>query len=372
MPDPHAPDHSALLRRSIEVITGNQHSSGAYPACPEYEVYRYSWLRDGSFVAEAASRAGAAGSADAFHRWSAKVLTDRSARIEKLVAAVRRGEQPAEGDRLPTRYTLEGEDTGEVGWWDFQLDGYGTWLWALTEHLARHEGDHAPYREAVRLTIGYLAASWATPCYDWWEEYADQVHGATLGAIRGGLHAVRASGMAASVGLDDVCADTVDAIDAMIEERGLFDGHLAKWLGSKQVDGSLLACLTPFGNVPLDGPVARATVHAVELDIAQPGGGVYRYLGDTFYGGGQWPVLAGFLGWHYARTGRRDDALRELDWIAAQATAEHLLPEQAPGVRLQAPRRLPEWEERWGPNATPLLWSHAMYLILADELGVTP
>ena len=34
-----------------------------------------------------------------------------------------------------------------------------------------------------------------------------------------------------------------------------------------------------------------------------------------------------------------------------------------------APSMLPVWEERWGPVATPLLWSHAAYLILADELG---
>ncbi|MBA0053221.1 glycoside hydrolase family 15 [Streptomyces sp. AJS327] len=368
MPTPHAPDHPALLRASLDVITGNQAPSGAYPACPTYEVYRYSWLRDGSFTAEATSRAGAPESADAFHRWTAKVITDRAARIERLVTTVRAGQQPTESDHLPTRYTLDGDDTGDVGWWDFQLDGYGTWLWALTEHLTRHGRDATPYREAVRLTVDYLTATWATPCYDWWEEYREQTHGGTLGAIRGGLHAVRAAGLAE----DTRCGHTIDAIDTLIRERGTYDGHLAKWLGSKQVDGSLLACLTPFGNVPADGPVAAATLHALELDVVQPGGGVYRYLGDTFYGGGQWPVLAGFLGWHYARTGRTDDARRELDWIAAQATADHLLPEQAPDVRLQAPRRLPEWETRWGPNATPLLWSHAMYLILADELGATP
>ncbi|MFF3783892.1 glycoside hydrolase family 15 protein [Streptomyces sp. NPDC001933] len=367
VPIPHAPDHPALLRRSIEVITENQAPSGAYPACPAFEVYRYSWFRDGSFIAEAVSRAGSPDSADAFHRWCAQVVTDRAGRIEELLDALRRGERPDEVAYLPTRYTLDGEDTGEVGWWDFQLDGYGTWLWALTAHLARHGSDPEPYREAVRLTVDYLAATWSTPCYDWWEEYNDQVHGATLGAIRGGLHAVAEAGLADR----DLCARTIDAIDTLVRERGMYEGHLAKWLGSKQVDGSLLACLTPFGNVPLDGPVAAATLHAAELDIVQPDGGVYRYLGDTFYGGGQWPVLAGFLGWHYARIGRTADAHRALDWIASYATEDHLLPEQAPGVRLQAPRRLTEWEERWGHNATPLLWSHAMYLILADELGVS-
>ena len=48
--------------------------------------------------------------------------------------------------------------------------------------------------------------------------------------------------------------------------------------------------------------------------------------------------------------------------------AEGNLPEQVP-TRAYAPAMLPVWERRWGPVATPLLWSHAMYLILANELG---
>ena len=31
-----------------------------------------------------------------------------------------------------------------------------------------------------------------------------------------------------------------------------------------------------------------------------------------------------------------------------------------------------EWVARWGAVASPLLWSHGMYLILADELGLLP
>ncbi|MFJ2633730.1 glycoside hydrolase family 15 protein [Streptomyces sp. NPDC087422] len=362
-----SPGHARLARRSLEVITAHQAASGAYPACPGYEVYRYSWFRDGSFVAEAASRYGATGSADAFHRWCANVITDRASRIERIIAVRAAGGQPAEADLLPTRYTLDGADTGDVGWWDFQTDGYGTWLWALTEHLRRHGGDPAPYREAIRLTVGYLAATWDLPCYDWWEESKEHRHGATLGAIRGGLAAVGAAGLDTA----GRCGPTVTRIDALVREQGLYGGGLAKWLGGAAVDASLLACLTPFGSVDPAGPVARATLAAIERDLVEPEGGVHRYLQDVFYGGGQWPVLAGLLGWHYARVGRTGDALRELEWIASRSTADGLLPEQAPGVRLLAPEHLAEWEERWGPNATPLLWSHAMYLILAHELGVS-
>ena len=39
---------------------------------------------------------------------------------------------------------------------------------------------------------------------------------------------------------------------------------------------------------------------------------------------------------------------------------------------MEAPRLelIQEWTKRWGPVATPLLWSHAMYVTLATELGV--
>ena len=26
------------------------------------------------------------------------------------------------------------------------------------------------------------------------------------------------------------------------------------------------------------------------------------------------------------------------------------------------------WRNKWGPTATPLLWSHAMHVVLSDEL----
>jgi GH15 family glucan-1,4-alpha-glucosidase len=154
------------------------------------------------------------------------------------------------------------------------------------------------------------------------------------------------------------------------ETKGWVGGrnHLTKWLGSDAVDGSLLACVEPFGLYPVDHPVAVGTVAAVEDSLAD-GYGVYRYLEDTFYGGGRWVLLAGFLGLNHVAAGRPGEAMACLRWMAAQATPDGELPEQV-SDRLLAPGRRQEWVERWGPVASPLLWSHGMYLMLADELGV--
>ena len=97
---------------------------------------------------------------------------------------------------------------------------------------------------------------------------------------------------------------------------------------------------------------------------------MHRYLADTFYGGGQWPLLGCMLGLAYARSGNRAAALRHLAWAAGTVGPDGSMPEQV-ADHLLDPSRRDEWTERWGPVARPLLWSHAMYIRLAVELGLT-
>ena len=93
--------------------------------------------------------------------------------------------------------------------------------------------------------------------------------------------------------------------------------------------------------------------------------GYHRHLEDDYYGGGEWPVLAGMVGWARCLSGL--DARPQLAWIESQAEGDGALPEQA-GERLR-PASYDGWVARWGPPAVPLLWSHAMYLILNEALA---
>ncbi|WP_327590073.1 glycoside hydrolase family 15 protein [Nonomuraea sp. NBC_00507] len=357
----------SLVAHSLDVITRLQSPTGAYPASPTFSAYRgYSWLRDGAFIAEGVSRHGDVAGADAFHAWCARVVGDRAGQVDSLVSRAARGESVPVSEMLPTRFTLDGMD-GADDWWDFQLDGYGTWLWALREHAVRHGRAVPGVEKGVRAAARYLTAFWHLPCYDWWEEHVEQRHVATLGSVHGGLRAALALGVLSSAE-ETAALEAVEGVAELVEREGVTGGRLRKWLGSDAVDGSLLACVEPFGLYPAGHPVGAATVAEVERQLARDGG-VYRYLADTFYGGGRWVLLAGFLGWNHAAAGRPAEARRYLDWMAAQATPEGDLPEQVSDLLL-APGRLQEWLHRWGPVATPLLWSHGMYLILADELGV--
>lgn len=358
----------ALARRSHDVIAEHQAASGAYPASPTFSAYRgYAWYRDGAFTAEGMSRYGAVASVDAFHDWAARVLVARADVVRSLVARRAAGTEPGNEEMLPTRFTLDGAD-GNDPWWDFQTDGYGTWLWSVVTHAERHGGDLARWADGIAVATDYLVAFWDRPCYDWWEEHVGHRHGSTFGANFAGLTAVARSG-ALDAARTEAATATAERIRATVLAECVADGHLAKWVGSTAVDASLAACAVPYGLVAPGSPLAVGTLDAIRRDLATPG--VHRFTADVFYGGGQWLLLTCLLGWNEAATGDHAAARARLEWAAAHATPEGYLPEQVPDHLLHPDARA-EWLERWGPVATPLLWSHGMYLILADELGLLP
>ncbi|MDQ7993565.1 MAG: glycoside hydrolase family 15 protein, partial [Propionicimonas sp.] len=307
-----SPNLPAVLAHSRALITSLQAPGGAYPASPTFSAYQgYSWFRDGAFIADGVSAAGEAGSASAFFDWCAAVVLRHRARIEDVVSAAAAGAPVPGTAMLPARFTLDG-DLGQDEWWDFQLDGYGTWLWAVVEHARRHGLDLGRWQPAIALTVDYLTSSWQRPCYDWWEEHHEQVHVSTLGCIAAGLRAVLDAGV-----LDDSRGDAARAavagIGDLLASRGTADGHLTKWLGSDATDGSLTALVAPLALVPATSDLGRATVAAVEADLLA-GGGVYRFRADTFYGGGRWPLLTCFLGLARNAAGDRGGALECLAW----------------------------------------------------------
>jgi GH15 family glucan-1,4-alpha-glucosidase len=312
-----------MIEQSADVVQQFQQASGAYPACPNFDVYKFCWFRDGSFTADAMSRAGRVESAEKFFAWASRLINERREHIL--------------GDgRLNARYTYDGQDPLEP-WNGFQLDGYGTWLWALKAHEQRHGRSIDEFREAAGLVQHYLATHWQEDCADWWEEWTGR-HAATLACVYAGLKA-----------FDHPEAENVrQAID----------------LGPERTDGSLLICsLLDVVNSDDFAP----TLQKIEAELVSAGGGVYRYAADTYYGGGEWLVLTAMLGWQYARQGRTQEARAKLDWVAAHADASGWLPEQS-HVYLYDPGQVQPWIEHWGQPATPLLWSHAMFLTLATEL----
>ena len=346
----------ALVDRSVRLLRETQDPGGGWPASPDFAPYRYSWFRDGAFIAEGASAAGLAEEATRFHQWCADVLRREEPAVARVVAALADGTEVADSDYLPARYNLDGT-RHEDDWWNFQVDGYGTWLWALERHLARTGAPASPFADAVEVAVPYLLATGRRTCRDWWEETRDEVHVTTLAGVAAGLRAAVRMGTLPDH-LAGSAASFADAAVGDILRDGVRDGHLVKWLGGHHVDSSLLAVAALYDVLALDDPVVVNTVRLVEDRLAD--GGVHRYEADTFYGGGQWPVLAALLAWHHAQSGNRARAAELLGWVVSVADDDLLLPEQT--APLLAPEVLDEWLERWGPSAHPLVWSHGMFL----------
>ncbi len=353
-----------LAERSAALLREHQDPGGAWAASPAFAPYRYSWFRDGSFIADGASAAGLLDEADRFHGWCAGVLVRERPSVDRVRAMLAEGRRPGDADYLPARYALDGT-RHEDDWWNFQVDGYGTWLWALERHLVRiGAAARATYAAGIESAVCYLVATGTDTCRDWWEENRDQIHVATLAGVAAGLRAAVRMGT-----LSDAIADraiaTAERCVHLIRTQGVHEGHLVKWLGGTEVDASLVAVAALYDVLALDDPLVVDTVATVQAVLVD--GGVHRYATDTFYGGGQWPVLAALLARHHARAGDRRRAEELLEWVVSTAGPDLLLPEQV--APILAPAVLEEWLDRWGPPAHPLLWSHGMFLGVVELLA---
>lgn len=338
----------------LAAILKAQHPNGAYPASAGFSQYNLCWLRDGSFIAHAVDLAGHHESAGRFHGWVARCLTRQAPAVAALIERRRAGVPIPEFDFLPARYALDGDRVHD-GWPNFQLDGYGHWLWSLAKHLEARGSATLPaeYATAVNAVVDYLEEFWDEPCYDCWEEFRSQLHTATLASISAGLTAIaRYVPRAAATG---------GQVLSMLLDECVADGRFVKHVGNPEVDASLLWLSTPFGLVDELHPVMAATTAKIIQDLAVDGG-VSRYKADTYYGGGEWVILSAWLAWHLGRAGRLDEAEAYLSWIEGKRRPDGSLPEQVPR-RAHNQRFLAHWTRTWGASASPLVWSHAMTLI---------
>jgi GH15 family glucan-1,4-alpha-glucosidase len=209
---------------------------------------------------------------------------------------------------------------------------------------------------------GYLQKLWRLPCSDCWEENETEIHTYTMAAIYAGLMAhSRMRGSTQS-------SQTALKIKKYVLDRLSLNGYLRKNRHDPEIDSSLLGAAVPYGLIELDSPIFQETLARIEKDLLSPDGGMHRYKKDTYYGGGEWLLLTAWYGWVELKLGDEASARRALTWIESQADEHGNLPEQV-SHHLNDMKAYPGWVEQWGQSASPLLWSHAMYIILRTLIG---
>ena len=160
-----------LAQRSVEVILAGQSPSGAYVACPNFEHYRYSWLRDGCFSADAMREAGEVACCDRFLDWCAGIV-------------MRSPNGP-----FDARYTLDGTRDPTEWWPHRQIDGWGLFLGTI-----RRRGS-TRWDEPAAHVARWLEHEWDKPSVDWWEEHPG-IHATTLWCVGNGLQSEAIRGAA--------------------------------------------------------------------------------------------------------------------------------------------------------------------------------
>ena len=293
-------------------------------------------------------------SAARFHNWAAINITQRADIVKQAVEKAAHGKVLGTAEILHTRYTQDNHEV-EGDWPNFQLDGFGTWLWALSEHqglsktVIRQE-----WLYAAQLLSDYLTALWDRHCYDCWEEFPDFLHPSTLAALYAGLLA----------GADLIDGPTRESartaagdIKEFILREGCVEGVVRKAISldpqkvpPEGVDASLIGVFHPYQLINPSESLAQNTMAKIEADLHREGGGVYRYLKDRYFGGGEWLLLAGWLGWYFSEMGEHSKAADLMSWIEDQTDDEGNLPEQV-SDHLLIPECYQEWIDRWGPIA---------------------
>ena len=164
------------------------------------------------------------------------------------------------------------------------------WLWALADHVTRASVLDNTLAAAADLVVRYLLAAGHLPCFDCWEEHPGHVHTASLAAVAAGL---RDAGRLLH---NERAAQRATELTAALTgpEHTLAGLHS---LPRRHPRGRVPAVARrPVRHHRAQRPDFRNTLTRIRDELVVPDGGVHRYLGDTFYGGSEWNLLAAAYG----------------------------------------------------------------------------
>lgn len=353
--------HEHTIRQSVESILRHQSENGAIIASPDFTQYRFCWLRDASFISYALDRADEHDASARYHAWVNAAVAGIGDVIDEAIAKGLAGEELSPLEMPPARFALDGSTVID-DWPNFQIDGYGTWLWSLGQHLdlAGERAVPKKWRDSAERVAQYLSTFAFSNCWDVWEENGDAQHTSTLACVYGGL---RSAGRLLD---DDRYLTRAAEVQAHLAEKASQSGYYVKSSTNSDVDASAIWLTAPFAVVdPSDEYFAKT--RALIEDRLTLDGGIRRYPTDVYFGSGAWPVLTGSLGWHFVGVGDMEGAERCRSWIASHFDAAGRLGEQFGGEQ-RDPKHYREWVLRWGVPAQDLMWSHAMFIILSLEM----
>ncbi len=340
--------YKEAVERALLVLYGLQYrTNGAIIAAPTTSLpetvgetrqwdYRFSWIRDGSYMAEALLDAGDHVSARRFIEFMLS-LVDLQGKPFKapffhIDGTLIRGEHelgwlPGFRDSRPVR-------EGNAATSQTQLDVEGDFLWTLYRYV-KATRDHeflTFYWTAIETMVDWVAVHWDEKDASLWEfrgQDAHYTHSKLMCwvALRYGAELAEMAGRPARV---ERWRRVAAVVREAIETHG-FSAHRHAYVqafGGEDLDAAVLT-LPLYGFCPADSQRFRSTVAAIEQDLLHfPW--VYRYANDMLGTAAHPFVLASsWLARVYIRQHREESAAALLDALLQKTTNLGLLGEHA-------------------------------------------
>lgn len=384
-----------LIKVSKEVIADGSLENGAivaansdkaiYPATTQ--DYRYVWIRDAAYVCMAADLLKLRDIPEKFFEWCFNRAEDFKetglfSNAYNVNGTIHGTLIPPDQPKVP-RHLQDGcIDLIHCGT-QFQPDQSGSLLIAIEHHIKHFNVNVSKFARLIEKTANGICRAWkydafVLPCYDLWEERC-------VIAGQKGFHtyslAMCIAGLRAAVKMLDKKRKWLQTEKEMSNAFAQIYSNSTKSIprtfrrGVKNrkikaddslPDTSLLGLVYPSGILePLDEKIRTAVLEIIEANTAD-GGGLFRYPGDRYCGGvrkgwvtltgaGTWPLLSFWMSIYYSLCGDNENARKFFNQPLERI--DKYIPEQI-------------FEDNSRQSITPLLWSHAMFVIAAKFLGL--
>jgi GH15 family glucan-1,4-alpha-glucosidase len=343
-----------MLKQSYETIDKLRLPHGLYIASLGSD-YQYVWIRDSIYISLPYLDKNDGIYERAFH-----TMLDIFIKYEwKLdIHTSQRPNLPYE--YIHPRYTKDSLEEVNQEWGNCQHDAIGAFLWGVGEGEKRGKKIIRDQRDKniIQKLVWYLACCeyWLDPDNGMWEEWRE-VHSSSVGAVVGGLTAVR-----------DLVFVPADLINKGWQVLGLM---FSQESASRPIDLAQLSLVYPYKiHFGEDGKHIIAQVENTLLRQR----GVIRYQGDSYYSTKEsdgrnkplrhyygtemeWTMGIPWLALAHMEVGNYEKAKEYVRWTESLALEHGYLPEG-----YFANTSIPN------PN-NPLGWSNAMYILAKERIG---
>jgi GH15 family glucan-1,4-alpha-glucosidase len=384
-----------LIRISEKVITDGSLENGAIIAADSDKTiyssniqnYRYVWVRDAAYVCMAADLLKLKDIPERFFDWCLHRAEDFKqtglfSNAYNVNGTIHGTLIPPDEVKVPQKTKGKYINLIHHGT-QFQPDQNGSLLIAISHHIKHFGMNASTFRELIETTALGICRSWKNrkftlPCFDLWEERCvlaqqKRYHIYSLAMCSAGLKAA-----AELLGKNNNWQQTQKEMSEILKEAfSCFSKHIPRTYNKSKTsargkitkqdtlpDTSLLGLAYPSQILhPLDENM-KNTVQAIIQNNMTKDGGLLRYPSDKYCGGvrngwvtltgaGPWPLLSFWMSIYFSLANDKRNAAKYFKW-PLQKINEHM-PEQIFAGKTKS-------------SITPLLWSHAMFIIAAKFL----